>query len=140
MTSSQAITRLLGVLAARPIYGCQSNDEQIHRDFTQSRYALTHDDAPAYAGNTHLTWEQGWGVSASLRVAINREKRVHKRDGTHYYLSVSCEISWSSTGHDVSRALAAITLYRQVTELAALLEATVSGEREEPEATTPTTP
>lgn len=57
--------------------------------------------------NVNVTWEAGWGISASLSFGIDDEPTI----------------SWASTGRTVVTALAAVALYRTVVEFAAVLEA-----------------
>jgi hypothetical protein len=69
-----------------------------------------------------IHWERAWGVEATLNFNLREEKGSDaKVFGT--------EVSWSSTHRGVAQARAAVVLYGQVVDLAALLEAVLGGER-----------
>jgi hypothetical protein len=84
-----------------------------------------------------LTFEfaRGWSISCSLSVTFmsgeltkvrGRERRAPHQ--TVYVRRPRVEVCWSSTGRTVAAATAALALYRDVTELAALIDARLAEE------------
>lgn len=72
--------------------------------------------------SAHFTFSIAWAVECDLRVHGNQ--KWFKHEGKEYVvMDVSCDMTWSSTGRNVSCALAAIDLYSQVVALAAKIEA-----------------
>ena len=127
-TITQLRSTLVSILAAHPIYGARHTSEDIARNLS---YGFC-----GRAVNLSLSWERAWGVEASLGIRVEREKG----DKSGYGGSVSCvrfrtgcQIGWSSTGRGVKSATAALALYRQVVDLAALIEAATDGLEEKVE-------
>jgi hypothetical protein len=84
-----------------------------------------------------LTFEfaRGWSLSCTLSVSFTSGERTtvrgRERRGPHQTVFVQrprVEVCWSSTGRSVAAATAALALYRDVTELAALIEARLAEE------------
>lgn len=128
-TISQLRSTLSNILAAHPIYGARHTAESIHRNL--------HGDFGSRAIDLNLSWDHAWGVTAGLNVAVSRENGAKAGYGERVpcvRFRTSCEVTWSSTGRDVKSATAALALYRQVVDLAALIEAATDGLEEEVEA------
>lgn len=128
-TITQLRSILSSILAAHPIYGARYTDEYLSRNLTY--------DFGFQAIDLSLSWDRAWGIGASLRVCIEREKGDKAGYGGRVpcvRFRTSCNIGWSSTGRDVKSATAALALYRQVVDLAALIEAATDGLEEEVEA------
>lgn len=66
-----------------------------------------------------IRWRRGWGIDVSLKIDFS--KVTSRRDGMLW--AMECELSWSSTGHSITSALSFAALVRDVTELAAILQA-----------------
>jgi hypothetical protein len=100
---------------------------------TKSAGQLMEDAKRCLPGFT-VTWERTWAVGASIMV---RFEKTGAQSKGHEILRPEIEISWSSTRHSVVTALAALTLHREVTELAALVQAVLDREqildRDEPQ-------
>lgn len=84
-----------------------------------------------------LTFEfaRGWSLTCSLSVTFTSGERTTMRGRerraphqTAYVQRPRVEVCWSSTGRGVAAATAALALYRDVTELAALVEARLAEE------------
>ena len=84
------------------------------------RRMLAEAEESYFGGSQHFEWEQAWGVSCTLRVTWNDVPRNNKKK--EVYAAPKCDISWSSTGHDIASARCAITLFSAVADLAALIE------------------
>jgi len=128
-TITRLRSTLVSIFAVHPIYGARHTDEYICRH-------LTHDFG-SRAIDLNLSWDRAWGVGAGLSVAITRENGTKGGYGGRVpcvRFRTSCEVTWSSTGRDVKSATAALALYRQVVDLAALIEAATDGLEEEVEA------
>lgn len=110
ITIQQAISQLFNTVAERHIAGQQNIGPKPDEFIRRFNAAYT---SEVFYGN----WERGWGASCSLRCRLIKAERRSEPD-----LALQAEISWSSTGHGVTSALTAITLYREVVELAAHLE------------------
>ena len=85
------------------------------------------------SGIYNFTWERGWAMSCTLYVhtSLGNREYLTDDDGTLYSYTeyqVKVELSWSSTTRSVAEAQAAITLYQEVTNLAALLQARIDQE------------
>lgn len=127
-TISQLRSTLVSILAMHPIYGARHTNLDIERGF-QFVFGNRVIDL-------HLSWERAWGVGASLHICVEREKSDKSGYGGRVpcvRFRASCDIGWSSTGRDVKSATAALALYRQVVDLAALIEAATDGLEEEVE-------
>lgn len=127
-TITQLRSTLVSILAMHPIYGARHTDEYISRHLTY--------DFGYRAIDLSLSWDRAWGVGASLHVCVEREKTDKAGYGGRVpcvRFRTSCDIGWSSTGRDVKSATAALALYRQVVDLAALIEAATDGLEEEVE-------
>jgi len=111
-TLHDAVESAYKTLLAKPIFGLNTEITiEAQRKRTLERIGKYDHDV------FHRDWKRGWGISATLNAkAVPGERR-----GKPIWL-LECEVSWSSTGHSVASALCAITLYREVAELAALLE------------------
>lgn len=66
-------------------------------------------------GSIYASWEQGWGLSATLYVKFEGEKG---QEG----FKVTCELSWPSTTYDLQNAKMAATLHAAVINLAQIIE------------------
>jgi len=84
-----------------------------------------------------LTFEfaRGWSLTCTLSVSFTCGERtkVRGRDRrapqeTAFVQRPRVEVCWSSTGRSVAAATAALALYRDVTELAALIDARLAEE------------
>ncbi len=75
----------------------------------------------------YLIWEQAWGIGCTLRVTFKPDKLTDRSGQSATYIRVSSDLSWSSSGRTVAQATAATTLYTQVIQLAALIEAATDG-------------
>lgn len=76
-------------------------------------------------GGINLDVERAWAVSANISIDFNREGRLINPDNDREQI-VTCKpevhVNWSCTQRSVASAVAAIVLYREVTELAAEIE------------------
>ncbi len=86
-------------------------------------------------GYLNLEFKRGWAVSCdlSIRCSSGERRPVHDRRGReivgHVWIQKPIvEVCWSSTGRNVAAATAALALYREVTELAALIESRLAEE------------
>jgi len=86
-------------------------------------------------GCLNLEFKRGWAVSCDLSIRLSSGDRrpVHERRGrevvAHMWVQRPIvEVCWSSTGRSVAAATAALALYREVTELAALIESRLAEE------------
>lgn len=129
-TITQLRSTLNSILAVHHIYGAQQNAAEVFRRVQDGGFC-------SYVVDLSLSWDQAWGVGANLRVTIQREEGTKGGYGGRVpcvRFRTSCNIGWSSTGRDVKSATAALALYRQVVDLAALIEAATDGLEEEVEA------
>lgn len=80
-------------------------------------------------GAPTINFDRGWGVNVALRIQHSKYTDVLKTtDGDlfiHHQFNVT--VGWSATDRTIAQSLASITLYREVTEFAALLEHAMSG-------------
>lgn len=75
----------------------------------------------AFGDSAHTSFSIAWAVECDLRVNGVPELVTH--DGSDYMLmTVSCSVSWSSTGRSLPCALAAVNLYSDVINLGAKIE------------------
>lgn len=89
-------------------------------------------DLTGLSNYIHVEFERGWAIGASLSIRLDREGREVANpdaapdlfDGVGRLAAV-VEVGWSSTSRTVAEATASLALYREVTELAAELEATL---------------
>lgn len=86
-------------------------------------------------GPLHVEFHRASGIGCSLSVSYGGMRREEARgEGrrapveTVMVMQPRIEICWSSTGRSVAAATAAIALYREATDLAALIEARLEGE------------
>ena len=127
-TITQLRRTLCEILAMHPIYGARHTAEYVARNLDY--------DFGTRVIDIGLSWERAWGVSASLRILIEREKGDKAGYGGRVpcvRFRTSCDVGWSATRRDVKSAIAALALYRQVVDLAALIEAATDGLEEEVE-------
>lgn len=127
ITITQLRSTLISILATHSIYGARQNAADANDRILNPGFFLI---------DFNLSWERAWGVSASLRISIEREKTDKAGYGGRVPCTrfrTSCDIGWSSTGRDISSATAALALYRQVIDLAALIQAATDGLEEEVE-------
>jgi hypothetical protein len=127
-TITQLRSTLVSILAAHPIYGADHTAEYLARNLDY--------DFGTRAIGIGLRWERAWGVGASLGIRIEREKGDKAGYGGRVpcvRFRTGCDIGWSATGRDVKSATAALALYRQVVDLAALIEAATDGLEEKVE-------
>lgn len=116
------------ILAGHSIYGARHTSEDIARNLS---YGFC-----GRAVNLSLSWERAWGVSVSLGIRVERESGDKAGYGGRVpcvHFRTRCDINWSATGRDVKTAAAALALYHQVVDLAALIEAATDGLEEEVE-------
>lgn len=120
MTRTELSTTLIGIFAATPIYGARLTAEDIGEQCM--RIARAPRSFGYRIGDVTLSWDQGWGIICALRITLTHpDKQDSKR------VEVTGDISWSSTGRSVEQAVAAIHLYTQVTQLAALVQSALAG-------------
>lgn len=127
-TITQLRSTIVSILAAQPIYGARHTDEEITRNLSY--------EFCSRAIDLSLRWERAWGIGATLRILVEREKGDKAGYGGRVpcvRFRAGCDIGWSATGRDVKGATAALALYRQVVDLAALIEAATDGLEEEVE-------
>jgi hypothetical protein len=84
-------------------------------------------------GSLNLEFKRAWAVTCDLAIRFSSGERraVHGRRGevSHVWIQRPIvEVCWSSTGRTVAAATAALALYREVTELAALVESRLAEE------------
>lgn len=85
-------------------------------------------------GCLNLEFKRGWAVSCdlSIRITAGDRRPISARRGEAtvyaYVQRPVVEVCWSSTGRSVAAATAALALYREVTELAALIESRLAEE------------
>ena len=70
-------------------------------------------DSCSFWSILHVSFSRAWTVEASIEITIGDP--------------VSCRVSWPSTYRTPSQSIAAIALYREVAELACLIEAQFDG-------------
>ena len=127
-TITQLRWTLSEILAAHPIYGARHTPGDIARNLS---HGLDHRVVDLF-----LRWERAWGIGATLCARVDREgghKAGYGGQVPCVRFRTSCEVTWSSAGRDVKSATAALALYRQVVDLAALIEAATDGLEEEAE-------
>lgn len=113
-TLTEAITQLYQTITQRSVMGASHDLDH------QRQMALESVAHPSYSRTLFDgQWERAWGAGCSLSA---RKVEGKTRKGEPVW-ELECEISWSSTGHCVTSALCAVTLYREVIELAAYMEA-----------------
>jgi hypothetical protein len=80
------------------------------------------------AGRDHLAieWDRAWGANCSLSISLHHASLEQEETRIVHHVRASVELSWSSTGRSPAEAVAAIALYRQVAELACLLESVLA--------------
>lgn len=128
-TITQLRTILSTILISHHIYGARHTWEDVSQ-----RLSSGFGGRPV---DLNLSWDRAWGVGATLRVCVEREKGDKAGYGGRVpcvRFRTGCDIGWSATGRDVKSATAALALYRQVVDLAALIEAATDGLEEEVEA------
>lgn len=79
------------------------------------------DEATAYAvafGSLNVTWRRGWAIEASINVSFDNDPARFEEGGVIPRVS----INWPSTHREIPNAIAFLSLAREVTELAALIE------------------
>lgn len=134
-TLSQALTELRTIIAAHPIYGARFTPE----------WLIEHTEPAGFSalsfghriGGITLRWEQAWGADIRLEVVFTKETIPAKGNReAHTLIQMRTDLGWSATSRNVASALTAITLYTQVTQLAALIESALDGQTliEEPAA------
>ncbi|MBI2388665.1 MAG: hypothetical protein HYV09_03525 [Deltaproteobacteria bacterium] len=86
-------------------------------------------------GPLHVEFQRGSAIGCSLSISFGAMRREEARGAGRHAPTETVlvqqpriEICWSSTGRSVATATAAIALYREVTELAALIAARLEGE------------
>lgn len=130
-TLSESLETLRQIIVAHPIYGARFTAADLLHYTGESRFGLFR--RPARVGDLLLRWDQSWGNGVSLNIVFETEE-IEKRGEKQTQLRVSAELSWPSTSRNVASALTAITLYTQVTQLAALIEAALDGQTLSPSA------
>lgn len=126
-TSAHFIQTFNAIIAAHPIYGAQFTGLDAADRINKVSRLLGrefHSQVSLY-----FRWEQAWGISASLDVAVDLSDIVENLRT----VTVECSVSAPSTGRSIAQALAFSTLHRQVTELGALIEARLNSVRIESE-------
>jgi hypothetical protein len=87
----------------------------------------------ATGGGVSVSVERAWAVSADLYIRFERaDGEVINPDDEHWhgsYLTVTTQLTWSSTGRTVVEGLAAVKLYQEMLDVAAEVEAVMSHER-----------
>jgi hypothetical protein len=122
------------LLVAKTVIGARNpglggNRRELNDTDWKRRYL--HDSKSVYNEDQSFEWEQAWGVHCNLRVKWNEgEKRLYGK--TLKVSKLTCEVSWSGTGRDLSQARAAVALYSQVVDLGCLLESHMDGHAVEP--------
>ncbi len=116
---------LLAILAAHPIYGARCDALSIADAMQDNMRELVIN--PKHKVSLCIGWGQAWVADCNLTIVLWREVLNPGRTSSAPGIRCECEVSWSATSRTVSRAFSAITLYRQVTELAALIETAVDG-------------
>ncbi|MGZ6067064.1 MAG: hypothetical protein ACXWVM_31995 [Polyangiales bacterium] len=92
-------------------------------------------DVPTYGSSLHIEFKRAWSVSCDLSLSFSSGERtaVHARRSSsvedHVWVQrPNVQVCWSSSGRDVATATACLALYREVIELAALIEARLAEE------------
>lgn len=105
-----AVRRSVEIVNMKPLFGARFTAQEMNQRASKVE-PYKREDVIA------TNWERGWGCSCSLRVSLVESENQGKPVWT-----VKSEISWSSTGRDICSALNAVTLYRDVIEIAAQIE------------------
>lgn len=128
LTPTEFTTELAKIVSHSTIYGAQFTAAYVSQRLNEQVVMLTKDFGLSLS--LYLKWEQAWAVGANLNVSVRVARETRKtRNGPEEYLvaQVSCEINCGTTSRNVATALAFSTLFRQVTELAALIETALNG-------------
>lgn len=119
-TKEEARRRIINFLAADAlqIAGLKPGPR---RDLCRAEMASNLSDLFSF-GSFYLEWEREFGIDTTLHVT----ERTRFADPKSYTIIYEVEVSWSTTGsQSVAHAVATLTLHREVTEMAALLQSRV---------------
>lgn len=125
-TASELSSKLISIfVSCSPRYGARQYDGEV----CSKVHALVksiHDGPSGFLSDLNLRWDQGWSLEATLHVKIRTEQKV-RLDGPAMILECTTDMSWPSSGRSIAEATVAVALYREIIELAALVEATLHG-------------
>lgn len=95
---------------------------------TDHKGRLADQDFGFDGGHVSVSYERGWAMGCDLNISMAYGEPEKEKNGTIHEIRIArVQVSWSSTGRTPAAALAAVTLYSEVTALAAEIE-TVLGE------------
>ncbi len=121
MTVPEAITTICDIIKAIPIYGARFDSSYEVGKHLRDHLVVGNGDRLT---DITLRWEQAWAIHATLRVSLYRVSNTQRGQPVKH-LRVDCQLSWPCSDYPVNRALAYINLLKQVTSLAALIEASI---------------
>lgn len=113
ISAKQALYEFLDIINANSIAGARE---------THGQRVTAVDTALLFSGGLTFHWERGWASEASIcaeYVADMKQSRASNKTIGRYTFTVA----WSASHRNVVAASAALILYRQVTELALMLQA-----------------
>ncbi len=117
---TEVIALIRSTLVGNPIASIRGDD--IEQQLTRLAQLSNHGGR----ADAYLRYERAWSVDTTIYVNLSKES-YEKRQETHWRFRLSTELSWGSTTRGVAESVAAIHLYTQATQLAALLEASING-------------
>ena len=101
-----AISRALEIVMANPIYGGRYNADNLSQEAIEKNMSF------------YIEFGRGWAISCNLSVELiwtlqseDSKAKVH--------------VTWPANAYDIARAQASIALHQEVTNLAALLQASL---------------
>lgn len=114
-TLTEALTELQGLMVrASAILGCLRPEVKSVEELVAHAECMGRVDVD-------LRFERGWGTGCSLRATVRSSEnyRTQPEDAT---FNIEVDISWSACGHNIPSALAALTLYQEITNFGATIE------------------